>query len=147
MRISTGANFSIRLFILVALQHLCFWMGGPNCAVYGCHCSYSRSPGVTFFKISKLNAGDADAKSAAEWRQRLIIACAREPPFNKDKAHICSRYFTSACLMPVGGKNRLFYNRCAHMRYVPLTQWPVNCYTPAQAVKFVFATGSNAVII
>ena len=46
----------------------------------------------------------------------LIIACAREPPFNKDKAHICSRHFTSACLMPVGGKNRLFYNRCAHMR-------------------------------
>ena len=38
----------------------------------------------------------------------LIIACAREPPFNKDKAHICSRHFTSACLMPVGGKNRLF---------------------------------------
>ena len=33
-------------------------------------CSYSRSPAVTFFKISKLNAGDADAKSAAEWRQR-----------------------------------------------------------------------------
>ena len=28
----------------------------------------------------------------------------------------CSRHFTSACLMPVGGKNRLFYNRCAHMR-------------------------------
>ena len=113
--------------LVVALQHLpvpvaeCFWMGGYNCAVYGCHCSYSRSPGVTFFKISKLKvtdkAGDADAKSAAEWRQRLIIACARGPPFNKDKAHICSRHFTSACLRPVSGKNRLFYNlrhACAH---------------------------------
>ena len=36
---------------------------------------YSRSPGVSFFKISKLNAGDADAKSGAEWRQRSAKPC------------------------------------------------------------------------
>ena len=45
-------------------------MGGSNCAVYVRDCAYSRSPGVSFFKISKLNAGDADAKASAERRQR-----------------------------------------------------------------------------
>ena len=65
------STFIIRLFILVALHHLCSWVGRSNWAVYGCHCSYSRSPGVSFSKISKLNAGDSDAKSGAEWAQRL----------------------------------------------------------------------------
>ena len=75
MGVWTVSTFIIRLFILVALQHLCFWVDGSNGAVYGFHCSYSRSPGVSFFKISKLNAGDSDAKSGAEWIQRLANPC------------------------------------------------------------------------
>ena len=74
MGVWTVSTFSIRLFILVALQHLCFWAGGSNWAVYGCHCSYSRSPGVSFFKISKLNES-ADAKSGAEWTQCSANPC------------------------------------------------------------------------
>ena len=70
MGVCTVSTFIIRLFILVALQHLCFCVTEPFTVV-----TYSRSPGVSFFKISKLNAGDSDAKSGAEWTQRLANPC------------------------------------------------------------------------
>ena len=76
-------------------------MGGENCSVYGCPCSRSRCPGLSFFTINTCG-GKTTNPEILEWRRKLVAACQRMPPFNEKTAHICSRHFAPECMEEKG---------------------------------------------
>lgn len=46
-----------------------------------------------------------------QWREKLHIACMRNPPYNKDTAYICSRHFEPDLMSQKGEQTRLDFAR------------------------------------
>lgn len=95
-------------------------MGGANCAVFGCHASNGRCPGLSFFHIRSLGGSKCMDSHVLEWRKQLLNACKRAAPFNPSTAHICSRHFEENCL-EVTGKCHSFVSNLIIYQYMYIT--------------------------